>query len=232
MNYTNFANRIQSNGSGEVTITMQDLSPSMDEKDWKPNRLAGAIAANEKLLDIKLKHYPNDQMGVIGFAGSAKLLHSPAVISRNAQSLRKAFNQRLNEYGTNFTAALELAESCFFPRTSAQSGNVISRMLSELFVEPESKTPVSAKSIKRIILLTDGEHNQGGSPLPVATRLKDAGVIIDCIGIGGSPQAVDEALLKEIASRNPDGSVRYCFIGDQDQLIRKYESLATHIKPV
>jgi hypothetical protein len=55
-------------------------------------------------------------------------------------------------------------------------------------------------------------------------------VIIDCIGIGGSPKDVDEKLLKEIASRNHDGSIRYCFIGDQQQLLRKYENLAHHIK--
>ena len=79
-------------------------------------------------------------------------------------------------------------------------------------------------------MLTDGEHNQGGSPITVASRLKNGGVIIDCIGIGGSPKDVDEKLLEEIASRNPDGSIRYCFIGDQQQLLRKYENLAHHIK--
>jgi len=43
---------------------------------------------------------------------------------------------------------------------------------------------------------------------------------------------VDESRLKKIASCNPDGSIRYCFIGDQQDLIRKYESLAHHIRPV
>ena len=83
---------------------------------------------------------------------------------------------------------------------------------------------------RRIIMLTDGEHNQGGSPVEIASRLKNAGVVIDCIGIGGSPEDVDEELLKQIASRNPDGSVRYCFIGDQSQLLRKYQTLAHHIR--
>ena len=43
---------------------------------------------------------------------------------------------------------------------------------------------------------------------------------------------VDEAILKKIASRNTDGSIRYCFIGDQQTLIKKYETLAKHIRPV
>ena len=79
-------------------------------------------------------------------------------------------------------------------------------------------------------MLTDGEHLGDENPVTIAARLKKAGVIIDCIGIGGSPKDVDEKLLKQIASRNSDGSVRYCFIGDQQELIRKYQSLAQHIR--
>lgn len=89
----------------------------------------------------------------------------------------------------------------------------------------------SNRTLKRIILLTDGEHNTGSCPLKVASRLKSAGVVIDCIGIGGSPHDVDEKLLKSIASRNPNGSIRYCFIGDKHLLLKKYESLARHIRP-
>jgi hypothetical protein len=107
-----------------------------------------------------------------------------------------------------------------------------------LYESPNSSSIVAnnytykADCLRRIIMLSDGEHNCGGSPKSVASRLKNAGVIIDCIGIGGSPEDVDEELLKEIASNNPDGSVRYCFIGDQTQLLRKYKTLASHIRPV
>ena len=85
---------------------------------------------------------------------------------------------------------------------------------------------------QRIILLTDGEHLGDENPIHIATRLKRAGVIIDCIGIGGSPKDVDEKLLKQIASRNPNGSIRYCFIGDQQKLLRKYQTLAHHIRAI
>ena len=67
--------------------------------------------------------------------------------------------------------------------------------------------------------------------MPIARRLKDKGVIVDCIGIGGNPAEVNEADLMKIASKNPDGSIRYCFIGDQQELIKKYENLAHHIRP-
>lgn len=79
-------------------------------------------------------------------------------------------------------------------------------------------------------MLTDGEHLGDGNPVNIAKRLKSIGVTIDCIGIGGSPDDVDERLLRQIASRDADGSIRYCFIGDQEQLIQKYQTLAHHIQ--
>jgi hypothetical protein len=79
-------------------------------------------------------------------------------------------------------------------------------------------------------MLSDGGYNEGGSPFKVAQRLKDAGVIIDAIGIG-KREDINEEAMKRIASCNPDGTVRYCWIGDQQNLIRKYESLAHHIRP-
>jgi hypothetical protein len=80
-------------------------------------------------------------------------------------------------------------------------------------------------------MLTDGHHWDGPSPLPFADQLKMTGVVIDCIGIGGSPEDVDTENLKNIASSNPDGSIRYRFIGGREELVRKYETLASHIRP-
>jgi hypothetical protein len=110
-------------------------------------------------------------------------------------------------------------------------------MLSSIFFEQSIDNYTSIRnendnSIKRIILLTDGEHLGGISPIDIANKLKSIGVTIDCIGIGGSPMEVDERLLKQIASRNPDGSIRYCFIGDQQKLLKKYRSLAHHIRAI
>lgn len=174
-------------------------------------------------------------MGVIGFGGKARILHAPVCISKGIQGLQRALVDPKASCGTNFTAALNLAGRCLSGKTDRPENNFFSRMISEIFIEPDKSKVSSDKddnSLKRIILLTDGEHNQGGSPLSTASGLKNAGVIIDCIGIGGSPADVGEDLLKQIASQNPDGSIRYCFIGDQQQLLRKYQSLAQHIRLV
>ena len=233
MKYTSFANRINSHETNETVLTLIDLSPSMDDSDWKPNRKAGAITANTELIDNKLKSHPEDKMGIVGFGGTASILHPPVCLKSNSASLKRALKNPGESPGTNFTAALNLAENCFLGKADQPSGNFITRMLAEIFIEAPSQDPrqtASDNNLKRIIMLTDGEHNLGGSPETVAKRLKNAGVIIDCIGIGGSPQDVDEQLLKQIASENPDGSIRYCFIGDKEQLLRKYQTLARHIR--
>ncbi len=233
MTYLNFANHDQSNNKSESVITLIDLSPSMDENDYRPTRKAGAIMANKKLLDTKLKHNPKDKMGIIGFGGSAKLLHTPAIIGKHRNSLLRALDDPQGSYGTNFTAALNLAQRSFFNSPVGLNNNSILNVLSQLFIEPESskpKVPKEPNTLNRIIMLTDGEHNGEGCPVSTANSLKNSGVIIDCIGIGGSPADVDEKLLKQIASVNPDGSIRYCFIGDKQQLVQKYKTLAHHIQ--
>jgi len=219
-----------------------DLSGSMASDDWKPSRNAGAAKANMELTKVKAKHHPQDRVGIVGFGSKADILHEPVCLTDGLKSLNSALEKPPEMGRTNFTAALTLAEACLFGK-SVSAGNGIGRRITGIFsrfiYDPPSQhiNPTGGNSpgnncLRRIILLTDGDHNEGKPPLQVASRLKRAGVVIDCIGIGGSPEAVNESLLKEIASRNPDdGSIRYCFIGDQQELIRRYESLAHHIRP-
>ena len=242
MRYLNFANSIKSNSIPEFLMALIDLSPSMDDNDWKPTRRAGAINANIQLIKAKAGLHPNDMLGIIGFYDKAKVIHQPIQLGNGIDSLISALQSPIGGGGTNFTAALKLAEDRLFGNVKPASNkgcNVISKMITNFLYVPqgspdEDTNNYSGKGnyLRRIIMLSDGEHNGGGSPETVASNLKNAGVIIDCIGIGGSPEDVDEKLLKKIASRNPDGSVRYCFIGDQQKLLRKYKTLASHIRPV
>ena len=236
MKYLNFANRVQSNDQPETLLTLVDLSGSMYADDIKPSRMEAAIRANKEIVRVKRQYHPNDKIGVISFQETAKLSLQPTRPS-SIGNLSKKIDDTGLEGGTDFTAPLKLAYSCFFGRAITASGNPITKMLSSFFVEPgidKCLTIASGneKITKRIILLTDGEHLGDDDPTNIATRLKKAGVIIDCIGIGGSPRDVDEKLLKQIASRNPDGSIRYCFIGDQQKLLRKYQTLAHHIRAI
>ena len=228
MRYTDMTNAGE---NIETVMTLIDLSYSMEAEDWKPTRVDGAVAANNELINRKLKSHPEDKMGIIVFGDDAKLLHPAVCLKQGAQSLKRALGKVKYLGATNFTAALNLAEKCLFGKSSQISGGFFSNMLAGLFTATDDYN-CDYKSLKRIIMLTDGEHNHKSSPVPVAKRLKKAGVIIDCIGIGGTPRDVDEELLKNIASKNPDGSARYCFIGSKQQLISKYKTLSSHIQAV
>ena len=237
MNYLNMANPVYPNGGVETTVTLVDESPSMYEQDLDPTRKTAAVNANIQLAEVKARQHPNDRVGVIAFSATARVLLAPVVVKDSLPDLRRALQDVEVGSGTNFTSALETAEKCLFPSRSWYKARGLSRMLSDLLYETgrvkgagPAQRQCSADAVKRIILLSDGKHNTGASPLAVASRLKKAGVVIDCIGIAGSPESVDEDLLKEIASRNPDGSIRYCFIGHSDALLKKYQDLARHIR--
>ena len=241
MKYLNFATRVLKEALLEFLIIIIDLSGSMDIKDWKPSRKAGAVKANKELIKVKAQNYPEDKVAIVGFGSNAEVLREPVCLRDGTESLYKSLRNLPDMGSTNFMAALELAEMLLFGKPFTNTRGLNSRsvvgFLSRLLYDqkPTShyirENSPSENWLRRIIILSDGDYNEGGSPILTARRLKDAGVIIDCIGIGGEPDSVKETSLKEIASRDPDGSIRYCFIGDQQELIKKYESLAHHIRP-
>jgi hypothetical protein len=241
--YLNFAKRSE-NHRPEVLLTLIDFSDSMDINDYKPSRIKGAIKANIKLITTKAKQYPNDRAGIIVFHSRARILHDLVKLSDGAESLCRSLKQYRDSGATDFTKPLEIAESIFFARSPSLQKNrkgIITKFLSEFLFETNENCPTrhikkasctENDITRRIIMLTDGEHNGGGSPVKVAERIKSKGVIIECVGIAGDRKDVDEQILKKIASRDENGTPRYCFIGDSETLLRKYESMAHHIRPV
>ena len=225
-----FAYRASDVRGTERVILVLDRSVSMDEKDWTPSRLAGAIEASEALIDLKTQQYPADEVGVVAFASQAKVIHKPARLALGAKSIKRCLRRLGTAWATNITAGLKLAEDLLYGRTG---GKEVKGWLSRLLYDQQSvaQKPAAVKTANRVILLTDGEHNDGAKPYRIASKLKARGTIIDCIGIGGGPGSVDEGMLKKIASIDADGTPRYCFIGDKQKLIRKFKKLAVHIRP-
>ncbi len=240
MNYLNSASRV-SIARKELIYVLIDFSPSMDTEDYKPSRLVGAIKANRRLIKAKAASFPDDQIGIIMFSGNALCLHPPVPAGKHCEELCQSlqYDESMVTGGTDFSSALELAhEYLFGERLASASPGWLARVVDGLFDPSDSNTPVGrSPSVNdgittRIIMLTDGEHNGDGDPVKVAGQLKKAGVIIECIGIAGSPNDVDEAMLKRIASRDQTGKPRYCFIGDTGSLIKKYKSMANQIRPI
>ena len=216
----------------ETLITLVDESLSMEERDWHPTRLDGAIEANTELINEKAKSTPHDFVGIIGFSGHARMIHPVAVVGEQTSSLLRSLKDLSLDASTNFKAALELAGACLLGSAAVRQQKPFRTMLSRLLFETDSEPPPEPQSLSqlRIILLTDGDHNEGGSPLKTADHLKGTGVFIECIGIGGTPKAVNESLLKKIASVDASGRPRSRFNGDKDQLVKEYQSLAHHIR--
>ena len=88
------------------------------------------------------------------------------------------------------------------------------------------KSEESRERTKRILLTSDGDHNEGPDPEPISEALQRQGVVIDAIGIGSRSSAdFKEDRLKRIASPG-----RYCFIDEMEELVKKFESLAGHLR--
>ena len=192
-----------------------DISGSMEQSDWPPSRLHGAMAAVEGLLDTKYFNYPNDWVGLVGFSDTASVLHPLVRIGDGRQSMRQ--DPALIKLGpsTNITAGLSLAGG----------------MLAEAVDRVIGPQPSTMSVGRHIIIVTDGHHNDGPSPVPVAQELQRNGVVIDVIGIGTRSE-IDDTCARALASIR-SGQPSYCFIGDAGGLLVKMTKLAHHhIRPL
>ena len=232
--YLGFAQRLGSNGSGEDLCLVVDTSPSMDFQDYKPSRLKGAVKAGLALLEIKQDQYPSDQIAVIGFNSSAKVIH-PLVNARDGfTSVKKALHHVSTASCTNIAAGLRKAGELLAADVSEVSTGLLD-WVARLFTDETTEDPQhDDRRASRIVLLSDGCANTGPKPAPVAEVLKNQGILIDVVGIGGSQNAKEfnEDELKRIASTNADGTPRYFFIDDTAELIRTFKKLAHHIRPL
>ncbi len=187
-------------GTGRVVdILVIDVSPSMEEKDYPPSRLKGAKKAAARFLDKRLATNPDALVGIVKYGGRAKVVSHPLILRQHISELQESLEDMTTIGATNIAAGLRLA----------------SREIEEI---PDAGHP-------RILLLTDGHYNTGYDPRDLAKSLKNQGVQIDIIGIGGSPRDVNERELKEMASV-VDGELRYWFIKSVNELVTKFEALA------
>lgn len=226
----------------EIVYMLVDISGSMYIDDYRPSRLEGAIEANMKFIETKVRLHPEDRVGIIGFDGRGYLLCPDVPVGEGIERLSRSFKRDSGDGGgTDFTSALKLAEKCLFGTYSSVGGigSEVSRFFKNLFMEPtpsgmkpQHVPPADKAFNRRIVMLTDGQHNGFGDPVRIAMQLKNSKVTIECIGIAGIPENVDERMLKKIASIDENGNPRYYFIKDTSELVRKYESMAHHLRVV
>lgn len=237
MKYKEIVDSGRGNGHSERMMLVLDNSPSMELSDWEPSRLAGAIEASEAFMAVKAKKHPNDKVGIVGFNRRARTICPPMVVSRGIEDLKDGLSRMTTRSFTNITAGLAEAGRHLVDdgklgvvrKSAAMLGRLSKRLISGKVPSPVDPPP-EGKEILRIVLLSDGAHNKGSSPVFLADKLKDAGVIIDCIGIGTDLEDFDMECLEAISSRNGDGLPRCSYIGDKSHLIKKFEDLSNRIQ--
>ena len=138
----------------------------MAQDDYHPTRLEGAKRAVQRDLGVMSRQEPETLIGIVDFHGEAELVTPPLPIGNHHRQLREFLARLHTGSYTNIGAALRLA------------GRELTRIR---FPRDPS-----------VILLTDGDSNQGPDPVTVGEELKGRGIQLDIIGIGGSPAEVNE----------------------------------------
>jgi Mg-chelatase subunit ChlD len=181
----------------ELTVFVDDISVSMSEDyDGTMSKLEAAIRANINMVLEKDKIDPQDEIGLVAFDNHAHTILPLTPISTHKRQIIEALQSLSIGGGTDINEGVKAGGKLF----DWQRPDVVRRM----------------------VLLTDGH---GGHPIRTAQDLKDRGVVIDVIGVGPDPSAVDEKLLRRVASVI-EGEVRYRFIKDQHTLVAHYTRLA------
>jgi Mg-chelatase subunit ChlD len=97
------------------------------------------------------------------------------------------------------------------------------RAANSVFAQDVALHPTLAR-YRRILLLTDG---RGGRPLNWAAHLKNAGVLLEVIGLAGKTSEIDTPLLSRVATTDASGFTHYWFVRNTDELVARYENLAS-----
>jgi len=175
-----------------------DVSGSMALSDYRPTRLAAAKQACQRFMDEELTQQPDAAVGVTSFSDRGHVVCHLAAAGDYEADIRKAID------------GLRIGGS-----TNTADG---------LLQAADGMVGVGRRGRFRIILLTDGMSNDGVAARGIAEGLKRRGIQLDIIGIGGSPAAVNEIELREMASV-VDGELRYWFIHDVDSLVHRFQSM-------
>jgi Mg-chelatase subunit ChlD len=183
----------------EWTVLVTDTSGSMEGHDYNPTRLDAAKSAAHLFLDGKRGLDPRDKVGLVSFSGQGTLL-------TNCGSDREKTG---------------LAVDGMRPQASTNISGGLAEALTDLQQAPREVT-------KRIILLSDGGHNEGPSPEGLVPSLIKYGVIVDTVFIGSEGDSGTLSLMEKLAK---DTGGTFVHLKDAEQLVRHYKVLTEKKSP-
>lgn len=142
---------------GRDVVLLLDVSRSMSAGDVWPSRLAAAVRACAGLIDVVARS-PQDRVGVVSFAGRARLICPiTANLGAVAESLKRLAPGMIEPGGSNLGAGLEAALGLLERTGDARGG--------------------------RIYLLSDGEDHAPAWRGPVESCVA-SGVVVHAFGLG------------------------------------------------
>jgi hypothetical protein len=197
------ANRLDSLSRPCDTICVQDKSSSMKGTDCRPSRIEASKRTTQQYIRRKAELSPQDQIAIVSFTVYAEIVLGLTQIGET-DAITRALKNLQAGGGTDINEGLKAS----------------GRILCE-----DRSGDLQSTRLKRLLLLTDGH---GGHPIRTAKKLKNSGVLIEVIGIEGDPSAVNEKLLRKVATTDADGT-HYWFFRDTDSLVAHYDNLATGI---
>ena len=185
-----------------VVVYVVDRSSSMSMEDYPPSRFEAAINAIAVHLEVLSQASYNAYAAVICFDDYSEIA-LPLTHIKKYKQIEKALRSLAPKWGgTDIAKGLQEATD----------------VLERCSIQNPSRT---------VLLLTDGH---GGDPIAESNTLKQQhNATIDVVGIGGTRQDVNESLLKQVATTDPDGHNHYRFIKDAHSLKLHYRELATSL---
>jgi Ca-activated chloride channel homolog len=213
--------------SGIVVLAI-DTSGSMVADDVKPTRMDAAKAAARAYVENQPKGI---RIAVVSFSDNAAEVQSPTI---DHDAVIAAIDHLVPQRGTAIGLGLQTAVEAIFdaPGTLNPNANALGNaglpgpagsgnprgFAAEAPLNPSVQpSPPGTEELRTIILVTDGENNEGPDPIDVARQVTGYAVRIFTIGIGSPqgaivhvqgediPTKLDEDTLKQIAE-NADGA--------------------------
>ena len=213
---------------GTVILTM-DVSGSMRADDLKPNRIEAAKSAARSFVE---KQPSGVRVGIVSFSDNAFLVQAP---TDDKEAVIAAINRLTPQRGTAIGRALLTSLDAIFEDANVEGGPPSSA--SDPTPTP-TPVPQGVYEPAIIVLLTDGESNQGPRPLDVIDQIAARGVRVYAVGVGTAEGTVlhiqgrsirtrlDEETLKRVASAT-EGA--YYSATNEKDLVAIYNSLSTHL---
>jgi Ca-activated chloride channel homolog len=217
---------------GTVILSL-DVSGSMRAMDIKPTRMDAVKGAARTFVNAEPQGM---RFGIVAFSGAAIIVQTPTTDKAEVlAAIDRLSPQMYTAIGSGLLSALD----AIFKKPSGEQVYTAGTLLAPAPQEQEPPpVPPGSNTSAAIILLSDGQSNQGPDPLDAAEKAASLGVRVFTVGVGTAKGAtinldgftfhaiLDEPTLKKIALITRG---RYFKASSTEELRSIYQSLGTRL---